>query len=94
MTLEEATTADIENFMIHLISTHSATTASVRFKSLQQFYSWLTAEEWISPQPDDRATRPQARPRNRCRCLSDDELRAPDRWHARARSSPTAETRP
>ena len=51
VTLEEVTTADIENFMIHLISTHSATTASVRFKSLQQFYNWLTAEEWITRNP-------------------------------------------
>jgi hypothetical protein len=44
-TLEYATSADTEHFMIHLVDARSSTTASVRFKSLRQFYGWLTAEE-------------------------------------------------
>jgi site-specific recombinase XerD len=75
VTLEEATTTDIENFMIHLIGTHSATTASVRFKSLQQFYNWLVAEEWISRNPMVGLRAPK-RTEKPVPVLTDDDLRA------------------
>jgi site-specific recombinase XerD len=74
-TLEDATSADIEDFIIHLIEAHSATTASVRFKSLQQLYGWLTAEEWIArnPMAGLRAPRPREKP---VPVLGDADLRA------------------
>jgi integrase/recombinase XerC len=60
--------------MIHVIDSHSATTASVRFKSLQQFYNWLTAEEWIARNP---ITGPRAPKRieKPVPVLSDEDLR-------------------
>lgn len=72
--LEETTSSDIEDFMIYLITTNSPTTASVRFKSLQQLYNWLTAEEWIirNPMTGLRAPKPTEKP---VPVLSDDELR-------------------
>jgi site-specific recombinase XerD len=73
--LEQATTSDIEEFLIYLIGTHSPTTASVRFKSLQQFYGWLVREEWIDANPMSglRAPKPTEKP---VPVLSDDDLRA------------------
>jgi site-specific recombinase XerC len=74
-TLEDATSADTEHFIIHLIDAHSSTTASVRFKSLQQFYGWLTAEEWIArnPMAGLRAPPPREKP---VPVLVDADLRA------------------
>ena len=59
-TLEQVKSSDIEDFMIYLITTNSPTTASVRFKSLQQFYGWLTSEEWIDGNPMAGLRRSQA----------------------------------
>ena len=61
--------------MIYLITTNSPTTASVRFKSLQQFYGWLVSEEWIdrNPMAGLRAPKPTEKP---VPVLSDDDLRA------------------
>jgi site-specific recombinase XerD len=75
VTLEQATSADIEDFLIHLIASHSPTTASVRFKSLQQFYGWLAREEWINANPmaGMRAPRPTEKP---VPVLPDDDLGA------------------
>jgi site-specific recombinase XerD len=75
VTLEQVKSSDIEDFMIYLISTNSPTTASVRFKSLQQFYSWLTSEEWIdgNPMAGLRPPKPTEKP---VPVLSDEELRA------------------
>jgi site-specific recombinase XerD len=75
VTLEQVTSSDIEDFMIYLITNNSATTASVRFKSLQQFYGWLVSEEWIdsNPMAGLRAPKPTEKP---VPVLSDDDLRA------------------
>jgi integrase/recombinase XerC len=56
--LEEVRPAHIEDFMIFLLGVHAASTAAVRFKSLQQFYGWLTAEEWIETDPMARLRPP------------------------------------
>ena len=74
MTLEEVKSSDIEDFMIYLIARQSAT-ASVRFKSLQQFYGWLVREEWIetNPMAGLRPPKPTEKP---VPVLSDDDLRA------------------
>jgi site-specific recombinase XerD len=58
-TLEDATAADIEDFMIFLLDSYTASTAAVRFKSLQQLYSWLAAEEWIEADPMARLRPPK-----------------------------------
>jgi site-specific recombinase XerD len=75
VTLEQVRSADIEDFMIHVIDKHSPTTAAVRFKSLQQFYNWLAREEWIpaNPMTGLRAPKPTEKP---VPVLGDDELRA------------------
>jgi integrase/recombinase XerC len=49
--LEHVTRVELQDFLIHLIDTHSPTTASVRFKALQQLYAWLLREEWIEVNP-------------------------------------------
>jgi site-specific recombinase XerD len=58
-TLEGATAADIEDFMIFLLGAHTASTATNRFKSLQQLYGWLSAEEWIEADPMARLRPPK-----------------------------------
>lgn len=58
-TLEEVTAADIEDFMIFLLEAHTASTAAVRFKSLQQLYAWLAAEDWIGANPMAKLRRPK-----------------------------------
>ena len=90
--LEEVTPADIEDFMIFLLGAHAASTAAVRFKSLQQLYGWLTAEEWIETDPMARL-RPPTRPRSQYRCCPTTSSRRSSQ-RAPARSSPTAATRP
>ncbi len=74
-TLEDVTSADIEDFMIFLLGAHAASTAAVRFRSLQQLYSWLTAEEWIETDPMTRL-RPPKPTEKPVPVLSDDELKA------------------
>ena len=73
--LEEVRPAHIEDFMIFLLGVHAASTAAVRFKSLQQFYGWLTAEEWIETDPMARL-RPPKPTEKPVPVLSDDELKA------------------
>jgi site-specific recombinase XerD len=73
-TLEAATSADVQDFVGYLITEHSPTTASVRFKSLQQLYGWLAREEWIAANPMAglRSPRPSEKP---VPVLPDDDLR-------------------
>jgi site-specific recombinase XerD len=75
VTLEEVRPADVEDFMIFLLGAYAASTAAVRFKSLQQFYGWLTAEEWIETDPMARL-RPPKPTEKPVPVLSDDELKA------------------
>ena len=46
----------VSDFITDLLATRSASTASVRFRALQQFFAWLVDEEEI-----ERATSPMAR---------------------------------
>lgn len=41
----------VEDFISTLISTRSAATASVRYRSLQQLFNWLVEEEEIDRSP-------------------------------------------
>lgn len=59
VTLEAVTSADIEDFMISLLERHAASTAAVRFRSLQQLYGWLAAEQWIDADPMARLRPPK-----------------------------------
>lgn len=54
---------------------HAASTAAVRFKSLEQFYSWLTTEEWIETNPMARLRAPEPTEMP-VPVLSDTELKA------------------
>ena len=75
VTLEQVKSSDIEDFMIYLIRAPSPTTASVRFKSLQQLYGWLASEEWIESDPmaGCGSPKPTEKP---VPVLSDDDFRA------------------
>ena len=65
----DAVTRDhVADFITHLIETLSPSTASVRFRSLQQFFGWL-AEEGELPGPNsmERMRSPMSRsPPDRC----------------------------
>jgi integrase/recombinase XerC len=41
----------VSAFITHLLATCSASTASVRFRALQQFFAWLVDEEEIATSP-------------------------------------------
>jgi site-specific recombinase XerD len=48
----------IEGFIAHLLETRSASTARVRYASIQQFAKWLTAEGEIGVNPMERTEPP------------------------------------
>ncbi len=48
----------VEDFIAHLVDTRSASTASVRFRALQQWFAWLVLEEEIDRSPMDRMSPP------------------------------------
>ena len=60
--------------MIFLLGAHAASTAAVWFKSLQQLYGWLTAEEWIETDPMARL-RPPKPTEKPVPVLSDNQLK-------------------
>ncbi|WP_246157915.1 tyrosine-type recombinase/integrase [Catellatospora sichuanensis] len=53
------TKADIERFQVWMIETRSASTALNKHKSLQQFFSWLVAEEELDVSPLARVRQPR-----------------------------------
>ncbi|WP_308167865.1 tyrosine-type recombinase/integrase [Catellatospora tritici] len=55
------TKADIERFQVWMIETRSASTALNKHKSLQQFFSWLVAEEELDVSPLARVGQPRKR---------------------------------
>lgn len=65
----------VEEFTAHTIETRSASTASVRFRALQQWFNWLVEEEEISHSPAERM-RPPTVPDKPVPLLSMDQLRA------------------
>jgi integrase/recombinase XerC len=59
--LEEATQADLEDFLADILRRRSANTAATRYKVLRILYRWLDEEEELpSPMADEAANRPRA----------------------------------
>jgi site-specific recombinase XerD len=48
---EAVTREHVSDFITDLLATRSAATASVRFRALQQFFTWLVNEEEINVSP-------------------------------------------
>jgi integrase/recombinase XerC len=73
----DAVTRDhVADFITHLIETRSAATASVRFRSLQQFFGWLVDEgELVGTNPMEKM-RPPIVPERPVPVLTADQLRA------------------
>ena len=61
--------------MIYLLERHTASTAAVRFRSLQQLFGWLAAEDWIDTSPTARLKPPKPR-EEPVPVLSDEQLSA------------------
>jgi site-specific recombinase XerD len=53
------TKADVERFQVWMIDTRSASTALNKHKALQQFFSWLVAEEELDVSPLARVRQPR-----------------------------------
>ncbi len=67
------TRADIEDFLSAVLARHSASTAANRFRSLQQLYKWLHAEDEVDRDPM-AGMRPPSVPEQPVPILSDDEV--------------------
>lgn len=66
---------DIADFIAHLLATRSASTASVRYRALQQLYRWLATEGEIDGDPMG-TMRPPVIPEQPVQILQDDDVRA------------------
>ena len=64
----------VADFITYLLETRSAATASVRFRALQQFFSWLVDEEEIEVSPIAKMRKPIV-PEQPTQVLSVDEAR-------------------
>lgn len=71
----ESSRADIAGFMVHLIETRSASTASVRYRALQQLFKWLVTEGEMEADPM-AGTRPPMVPEQPVPILTDDQMRS------------------
>jgi Phage integrase, N-terminal SAM-like domain len=71
--LADATTADIQDYIIDVIERRRPSTANNRFRSLHRFYAWLEDEEEI-PNPM-RRLKPPPVPEDALPVLDDDALR-------------------
>jgi site-specific recombinase XerD len=65
----------VSDFITHLLATRSASTASVRFRALQQFFAWLVDEEEIAVSPMAKL-RPPKIPEQLTPVLDDAGIRA------------------
>jgi len=63
----------LETFIEDQLANHRPTTASVRYRSLQQLFKWLLADGEITSNPMDRMTAPQI-PEIPVPVVSDDDL--------------------
>lgn len=72
--VNQITREHIEMFMTDQLARHKPTTASVRFRSLQQLFKWLLEEEEIAASPMERM-RPPIVPEVPVPVVSDDDLR-------------------
>lgn len=72
--LEEVTRHDVGEFIAHLLQTRSASTASNRFRALQQFFKWCVEEELLETGPMERL-KPPTVPEVPVPVLAEDDLR-------------------
>jgi site-specific recombinase XerD len=68
------TRGDVESFVAQLVETRSASTASNRFRALQQFFKFLVEEDEIHESPMLRMRAPQV-PEQPVAVLTEDDLR-------------------
>jgi hypothetical protein len=73
--LADATTADIQGYLIDIIEHRRPSTANNRFRALHRFYAWLEDEEEI-PNPM-RRLKPPPVPEDPVPVLDDEALRSP-----------------
>jgi site-specific recombinase XerD len=73
--LDAITRQDVERFLIDQLETRSATSAAVRFRSLQQVFGWMVREDYIAASPMDglKAPKPTTKP---VPVIPDDGLKA------------------
>lgn len=69
------TSSDIADWIAHLLDTRSASTASVRFRALQQFFGWLEREDELERNPMV-TLRPPAVPEKPVPVVSEADMRA------------------
>lgn len=50
--------AAVENYILHVLAQHKATTATNRFRSLRAFYNWCVTEEIVDSSPMNRMSAP------------------------------------
>ena len=67
--------AAVEDFLVHLSETRSASTAAVRYRSLQQWFKWCVAEEELDANPMERLSAP-AVPDKPVPLLDEEQLKA------------------
>jgi len=70
----KASTLDIEKFIGHVLETRSASTAAVRYRSLQQLYRWAVKDQQIDTSPMAPMETPKV-PEKPVPVVSMDELR-------------------
>ena len=69
------TSADIDEFVTHMLETRSAATARQRYSSLRNFFRWMTKEEEIEASPMEKLSPPKVEEKPP-EILTDDELHA------------------
>jgi integrase/recombinase XerC len=74
--VDEVTRDHVADFITHLNETRSPSTASVRFRSLQQFFGWLAEEGELAGANPMEKMRPPMVPERPVPVLSPDQLRA------------------
>lgn len=72
--LDSLTRSDIESFIEDQLRRHSPSTAAVRFRSVQQLFKWMVAEEVITASPLATLTAPTV-PEQPVPVIPDDHLR-------------------
>jgi len=73
--VSEVRRRDVEDFIAHLVESRSASTASVRFRAVQQFFAWCVDEDEIETSPMTKM-RPPMVPEQPVAVLDAAELKA------------------
>lgn len=72
--VEDLTRAHLEEFIGHLAETRSASTASNRYRALQQFFKWCVEEEELDRSPMERM-KPPVVPEEPVDILTEEQIR-------------------